>query len=433
MPDITRRTILATTAAGAAALAAPAIARTARGTFPQGFLWGASTAGHQVEGNNTNSDCWLMEHVKPTIFAEPSGDACNSFVLWETDLDLVKDMGLNAYRFSLEWARIEPAPGQFSVAMLDHYKRIIEGCHARGITPVITFNHYTMPIWRAAGGGWNDPDMPALFARFCDRAARHLADGMGYAATLNEPNLAGLLGELLPASLLDGDRAMAQACGKATGSGKFYGGLSLHVDDPVGLTTRLIAGHKQGRAAIKAVRGDLPVGVTLAMVDDQGPGAEKMRAKLYGRWLEAVKGDDFLGVQNYSRTIWGEQGKLPVPAGAQTNMMGDEVYPPSLANTVSYAHAATGCPILVTEHGVSCTDDSIRAAFIPAALQELKKTIDEGVPVKGYMHWSLIDNFEWIFGYRIKFGLHSFDPITFKRTAKPSASVLGKIARTNTV
>jgi beta-glucosidase len=180
------------------ALTAPPMALQAAGkakpfnpAFPQGFLWGASTAAHQVEGNNTASDVWFLEHMKPTVYVEPSGDAANSFLLWERDLDLVKSLGLNAYRFSLEWARIEPEQGQFSIAMLDHYKAMIAGCHARGLTPVVTFNHFTTPRWFAAKGGWHSDESPALFARFCDKAARHLADGIAYATTLNEPNLSG--------------------------------------------------------------------------------------------------------------------------------------------------------------------------------------------------------------------------------------------------
>jgi beta-glucosidase len=121
--DLGRRTFLASGAAGALAVnAAAALAAPAVRQFPKGFLWGTATAGHQVEGNNSNSDTWALEHITPTAFREPSGDACDSFHRWPLDLDIVRNLGLNTYRFSLEWARIEPVPGQFSVAMLDHYK-----------------------------------------------------------------------------------------------------------------------------------------------------------------------------------------------------------------------------------------------------------------------------------------------------------------------
>jgi len=406
-------------------------------SFPKAFMWGVATAGHQVEGNNVNSDCWVMENVKPTIFAEPSGDADNSFALWATDLDLVKALGLNTYRFSLEWARIEPERGLWSIAMLDHYKSMIEGCQARGITPMVTFNHYTTPRWFAAAGGWTAPDSADHFTRFCDRAARHLSTGIGYATTLNEPNIMRILRFVLPKPVLDGQRAMLDAAARACGSAKFVGGNAVNPEDVDLMTRNLLAGHKAGRLAIKSVRPDLPVGVSLSMFDDQAVGPDsrrdKVRDELYGAWMEAVHGDDFFGVQNYERVRWDANGKLPTPASAIHNDAGGEVYAPSLANAVRYAYKAAGVPIIVSEHGVNTHDDRIRAALIPAALAELKLAIDEGVPVKGYMHWSLLDNFEWIGGFSGQLGLCTVDRTTFKRTPKLSAAVYSGIARRNSI
>jgi beta-glucosidase len=437
---IDRRSLLSAATIGAALAGAPALARAAASgprAFPKGFVWGAATAGHQVEGNNVNADSWVLENVKPTVYSQPSGDAANSFVMWAADLDCARALGLNAYRFSLEWARIEPEPGQFSVAMLDHYKAMIAGCHARGLAPVVTFNHYTTPRWFAAHGGWTHPDAPALFARFCDRAARHLADGMAYATTLNEPNIMNVLRVVLPPPVIAAQHAMLTAAAKASGTASFAAGNAIEIDQVDAATTLLIAGHKAGRAAIKAVRGNLPVGLSLSMFDDQaaGPRSQRdaMRSKLYGRWLEAVKGDDFLGVQNYERKVWGADGALPAPAGATLNYSGSEVYAASLGGAVRYAHAATGLPIFVTEHGVGTDDDAIRAALIPAALTGLHGAMTEGVPVIGYCHWSLVDNFEWIFGFKVHFGLHRIDPVSFARTPKPSAATYAAIVRANAV
>jgi beta-glucosidase len=403
--------------------------------FPKGFLWGAATAGHQVEGNNVNSDIWLLENVKPTMFAERSGDADNSLALWETDLDLVRRFGLNTYRFSLEWARIEPEPGFFSNAMLDHYKAMISGCHARGLTPVVSFNHFTTPRWFAALGGWTSAQSPGLFARFCDHAARALADGMGHATTLNEPNTVSIMADVFPPQAIGLLRAMNAAAAKACNAPAFSNAM---VPDPGSIETilpNLIAAHKQGRSAIKAVRGNLPVGVTLAISDDQaaspGSARDAKRKAYYGSWFEAAKGDDFLGVQNYERAVWGPQSPLPPPSGAVLNESGREVYAPSLANAVRYAHAETKLPILITEHGISTADDRVRASFIPAALAELGRAVAEGVPVTGYVHWSLLDNFEWIFGYSRRLGLCTVDRSTFARTPKPSFDVLGGIAQRN--
>jgi beta-glucosidase len=420
--------------AGTALAASSAIASPEkRDRFPKSFLWGAATAGHQVEGSNVNADCWVLEHVKPTVYAQPSGDAANSFVLWPVDLDLVKSMGLNAYRFSLEWSRIEPEDGEFSVAMVDHYKAIIDGCHARGLAPIVTFNHYTTPRWFARQGGWTNPKSPQLFARFCGRAARHLGGGISHATTLNEPNLFNLLRVILPSSMTAAFKPMLIAAARASATDKFVAGNAVAPEDVDVMTANLILGHKAGREAIKSIVPQLPVGVSLAMPFDEASGPsslrDQMRARMYQPWLDAVRGDDFLGVQNYERQVWDAKGRLPATPGAPVNYAGSEVYPPSLAGAVRYAHEATGLPILVTEHGVGTNDDTIRANLIPPALRELRAAMDSGVPVKGYCHWSLIDNFEWIFGYRVKFGLHSLDPVTFKRTPKPSAAVYSAIAK----
>lgn len=444
-----RRHFLCTAGAAGAMALAPGGALAAAGTsrvagplaFPAGFRWGAATAAYQVEGNNINSDIWPIERAPGTPYAEPAGDAANSFELWATDLDLCQRLGLNTYRFSLEWARIEPRAGEISLAMLDHYKRMIEGCHARGLTPFVTFNHFTTPIWFAARGGWSNPEAPALFARFCDIAARHLADGVGYAATLNEPNLAGLLPIVLPAEigawLLKADQAVAETVARAQGVPLYLAGNGIWYPDPAVIQAHLLQGHAQGRAAIKAVRGDLPVGATLAIVDDQAAGRnslrDAMREKLYNPWLRAARADDFVGVQNYERAVWDAHGKLPPAPAGDHNMGGAEVYPASLAGAVRHAHAVAKVPVFVTEHGVNSPDDGVRQRLIPAALRELHKAIAEGVPVLGYCHWSLIDNYEWGFGYKPQFGLHTLDRKTFARTPKPSAAVLAAIARANAV
>jgi beta-glucosidase len=409
-----------------------------RKRFPEGFIWGAATAGHQVEGNDVNSDIWFLEQLQPTLFAERVGDANNSLELWPVDLDLVRSLNLNAYRFSLEWSRIEPEPGQFSVAMLDHYLRIIEGCRARGLQPLVSFNHFATPRWFAARGGWTNSESPALFERFCGRAARHLAKPIGRATTLNEPNLLRLLAWLdLPPAMKDLQRAMLDKAARTLGVAKFAAANAANAEDLDAMQTNLLEGHRRGRLAIKAARPDLPVGISLAVVDDQAVGThsrrDEKRAQVYGAWLEAVKGDDFVGVQNYERAQYDEKGAVPPPHGVPLDGMGREIYPPSLANAVRYVHEQTARPILITEHGLVGDDDAQRAAFIPAALAHLADLMTAGVPVLGYVHWTLMDNFEWIFGYKPHFGLCSVDRQTFKRTPKPSAAVLAAIARSNAV
>lgn len=439
---ISRRTFLeATMAMAVAPIAVAKATPRIEPAFPRDFLWGTATSGHQIEGNNVNADAWLLENVEPTVYAEPSGDAANSFELWPQDLDLIMALGLNTYRFSLEWSRIEPEPGMFSVAMLDHYKAMIVGCLERGIKPMVTFNHFTTPRWFAARGAWTDVDAADIFARYCDRAARHLAADIAYATTLNEPNLIWVIRNGLSPETYAGFKAVIDAmyvqASRITGSTRFIAGNTINVDDIDGYTEKLIAAHKAGRAAIKAARTNLPVGVSLAMGDEHAVGEDSLRDEIrvrsYGAWLEAASEDDFLGVQNYGRTLWDANGTVEPPSGGDRNAAGDEVYPASLANVVRYASSVAQVPIIVTEHGVNTDDDTVRARLIPAALTELKMAMDDGVPVMGYMHWSLLDNFEWIFGYKYKYGLVAVDRATFERTPKPSASVYSEIARKNSL
>jgi beta-glucosidase len=304
---------------------------------------------------------------------------------------------------------------------------------------MVTFNHFTTPKWFAGEGGWTNPESSDLFARYCEKATRHLGADIGYATTLNEPNLTLAVAASVPelvAPFAKYIEAMSDAAGKAMGSSQFRLTNLMPIDVARASLPNMIAAHQKGREAIKSIRAELPVGVSLAMGDEQGyaPRRDEVRRGAYGDWLQAVKGDDFLGVQNYSRNVWGADGKrVPPPPGAKKGSNGDEVYAPSLAGAVRFAHAASGCPILVTEHGVGTDDDTIRAELIPAALRELRMAIDEGVPVIGYTHWTLLDNFEWIYGYKAKFGLCSVDRATFKRTPKPSAFVFGAIAKRNAV
>ncbi|PPC77971.1 beta-glucosidase, partial [Pokkaliibacter plantistimulans] len=284
-------------AASGPMLSAKAAPKAGQIRFPDNFIWGAASAGHQVEGNNLNADIWLLENVKPSIFHEPSGDAANSLELWEVDLDLAKNLGLNAYRFSIEWARVEPEPGRFSQAMLDHYKRIIEGCHQRGLLPLVTFNHFTSPIWFSAQGGWTNQEAPALFARYSAKVAEQMADAIGYAVTFNEPNILRLLRALnLPQGMWQGQRAMLAAAAKASNSDRFCCINAANFEDLDAMTAQLIEGHKLGTQAIKAANSKLPVGFSLAMFDDQAAGENSLRdakrQELYGDWFKAAATSD---------------------------------------------------------------------------------------------------------------------------------------------
>lgn len=349
---------------------------------------------------------------------------------------MVRALGLNCYRFSLEWSRIEPDQGYFSQAMLDHYKAVITGCRQRDITPVVTFNHFAAPRWFAALGGWEVAEAAGRFARYCGHTARALAGDIGYATTLNEPNALRLLPWLrlpFPADYKVKQESMLKAAAKACGSDQFS---PFVTGDPRRMLDSTLTAHIQGYAAIKAVRPDLPVGVSLAITDDQAVGPnnkrDEKRRDVYGAWMDVCRQHaDFVGVQNYTRQLLDKNGPLPPPANAELGQTGDEIFPSSLEGAIGYAHEATGKPIMITENGVATTDDTLRARYIPQAIASVSRAVRAGTPVLGYVHWSLLDNFEWVFGYGPKFGLVAVNRDTQQRTPKPSAKVFGSIARNN--
>ena len=403
--------------------------------FPKGFLWGAATAAHQVEGNNVSSDLWVIEHLKDSMFREPSGDACDHYHLYEQDISTIADLGLNAYRFSIEWARIEPERGFFSRAELQHYRRMLEACHRRNITPLVTYSHFTVPYWFAREGGWENPDSPSLFATYCEHATRSLGDLTAYAATFNEPDILHLLrwvtfpDDAPGSTLIEKMGTSRDTIRRQLNCPVFSNFLFA---DAAKSRQNMLAAHEKGKAAIKSVRGNLPVGLTLAMEDDQPAGSDshvdQKRADVYGPWLNLAKKDDYIGVQTYTRSRVAAKN-LPPPDGAKLTQMGYEFYPESLEHTIRYASKETGIPVIVTENGVGTEDDKERIDYINRALQGVKRCLADGVDVRGYIHWSLLDNFEWVFGYMPKFGLIAVDRETQKRTPKPSAMLLGSIAR----
>jgi len=401
--------------------------------FPEGFVWGAATAAHQVEGGNVNSDSWALENTSPSLFREPSGDAVDQYHRFADDMAIVAGLGLGAYQFSIEWARIEPAEGVFSKAALDHYQRCIDACRTRGIAPVLTFHHFTLPLWQARRGGFTDPQFPDRFARFCEHAAKALS-GFDTACTINELNLPLFIRQDV-IKRLDTEKGRARVAAAEAVLGGPIDRFFLYTPREVILNQGLAA-HAKGRDAIKAAHPRCQVGVTLALQDEQAePGAEALRDQrrndFYGVCLDAVAGDDFIGVQTYSRVVAKRDGSVGPEAGHARTMMGYEDRPQALAETCRFAWKRTKTPILVTENGWAGEDDRRRAAFVAEALSELHGAIAEGVDVRGYFYWSLLDNFEWSLGYGPKFGIIGVDRATQRRGIKPSAAALGEIARAN--
>jgi beta-glucosidase len=430
----TRRETLATLAASSLINAAPSFAasRQMGVKAPRGFLWGAAISAHQSEGNDVNSDCWLLENLAETVFKEPSGDACDSYHRYAQDFDIAKAMGLNCYRFGIEWARIEPEEGTFSQAALDHYVRVLVACRQRGLLPVLTFNHFTVPRWFAMRGGWEVADSADLFARFCERATQALGSYIGMASPFNEANI-HLLYKLLRMGVRP-DRSIQQAkmiaaAAAATHSPKFS---SLLFANPDKIDGHLLDAHAKAYQAIKAGPGDFPVGVTLSTQEIQAVGehslAPMVEDMIYGRWWDAVNASDFVGVQTYTRVRLDDKAVVPVP-GAESTAAGYEYYPAALGATIRLAAQKTDKPIYVTESGMATDDDRRRVAWVDETLAEVGKCIADGIPVKSYMYWSLLDNFEWTSGYGQHFGMVAVDRKTFKRTPKPSAWHYGRRAK----
>jgi beta-glucosidase len=383
--------------------------------FPDRFVWGTATAAHQIEGGNVNNDWWVFEHDPASGCAEVSGDACDSFNRFEEDIALVAGLGLSAYRFSLEWSRIEPEEGEFSAVALDHYRRMAAACHEHGVLPVVTFHHFTHPRWLADVGTWEAPHAVERFTRFCERATAHLGDLIGMAATLNEPNVVATMGwrfGIFPPGVRDRDRRNA-------------------------VNEVLVDAHRSAVEAIRSGPGDFPVGLTLSMTDYQlQPGGEewleRIRRPSEDVFLEGTEGDDFIGVQAYTRMRVGPDGALGGEVGVPTTQMGYEYWPEALEGTIRRAWEKTGgLPVYVTENGIGTDDDRARIEYVERALRGLRRCLDEGIDVRGYFYWSLLDNFEWVLGYVPTFGMVEVDRKTFERHPKPSAGWFSSVAQAN--
>jgi beta-glucosidase len=415
-------------------------------TFPDRFLWGTATAGHQVEGGNDNSDWWEFENRADSPCREPSGSAIEHFKRYPQDMALLAGLGLNAYRFSVEWPRIEPAEGEFDTTMLDHYRRMVEVCRKNKLSPMVTLNHFTLPLWLAKRGGWLAPSAPRMFERFARRTVEALGDGIDWYCTLNEPGWV--------------------AFGGYGGGGSFPPMVS-GLDNWKAAINAQIEAHKRGRAVVKQLQPRAMVGLTNAMSEweHNAGGASAVRfAQHMGedQFIRAAEEDDFFGVQTYTRNVV----NIPRPAGAALSLglaippigrrlsglarrqaphsdafkdpttrrtqMGWEFRPQAVAWTVRRAaQMLPGKPIVVTEHGVATSNDEERVEFITEGLRALHATIADGIPLRGYIHWSAFDNFEWAAGYAMEFGLIAVDRATQVRTLKPSAKFFGQIARAN--
>ncbi len=426
--------------------------------FPKDFLVGAATAAHQVEGNNIHSDYWAMEQMKTTAFAEPSLDAVDHYNRYEEDIRLLASAGLNAYRFSIEWARIEPEEGKFDEAEIEHYRKVIRCCRENGVTPMVTLLHFTSPKWLICKGGWEAETVVADFTKYVRYVMENLGSEMELVCTINEANM-GLQMKAITERYIRQMKAMMAKIQAGTASDsqvqvgmnlqKMMQGQEMAAKENAAVfgtpqpqtfvsarTERgdqlVMEAHRAAMAVIREVAPHVKAGLSLSVHDIQAvPGgeerAEKEWVEEFIHYLPYIQGDDFLGVQNYTRSLIGADGIQPNPEGAELTQMGYEFYPEALENVLRRVAKDWKGIIYVTENGIGTADDSRRMAFIETATDGVARCMADGLPIKGYFYWSLMDNFEWQKGYSMTFGLIAVDRSTQTRMPKDSLRLLGQV------
>ena len=397
------------------------------------FLWGAGTSSHQVEGNNRLNDWWAWEEAGK--LKKSSGLAADQYNRFEADLDIAQSLGHNAHRFSLEWSRIEPTPGFYSEEAITHYGRLIDACRRRGLEPIVTLNHFTLPLWFAVKGGWTSPSCVDSFIRYVGMVSHRLGDKIHWWVTLNEPTVQVFYGYIY-------------GCWPP-GEKSFSNGIRA--------LENMIRAHQAAYAVIHAQakqRGQNPpprVGLAHHMrcydpcrrwsLTDRI--SVFVREHLANRWvLKACRSQmDFIGINYYTRDFlhgpgWNFLGLLGSPcdnpkhhpeAGPRTGM-GWEIYPEGLHRLLMGLKKYRR-PVLMCENGIWVPDDAVRWDFIRRHIEQMKAAMQDGVDVAGYLYWSLIDNFEWADGFAPRFGLVEVDYPTQARRIRPSAEKLAQLIR----
>jgi beta-glucosidase len=419
--------------------------------FPDNFLWGVSTAAHQFEGGNLLNQWYEWECAGRVRSRDRCGAACDWWRNAERDLDLCASLGLNSLRLSVEWSRIEPERGQWNLEAVERYRTILRELHKRSIRPIISLHHFTHPIWFERRGGFTHPAGPGGFAVFASRAAEFFGDLCSDWVTFNEPNVytafGYLFGEFPPGKRLDLRLAILALIGIHKAHALAYD--RLHAKQPnaqVGMATNYIV----FRAASQN-----PLDRWLAGAYHQLFNLSTLHFLQQGElpstwWLPVVrmpeaKGKiDFIGLNVYNRLHvhfpypFGRDygpGGLFVPQDVPQGDRGAELpYGEAHPEAVSHAvrdYAELGKPLLVLENGVPDHSDRIRPWVMVNTLREIAGLIQEGYDVRGYFHWSLVDNFEWNEGWTLRFGLYELDHATQARRPRPSAELYRNIIACN--
>ncbi|MDR7544037.1 MAG: family 1 glycosylhydrolase [Armatimonadota bacterium] len=414
--------------------------------FPRGFRWGTATSAYQVEGNNTASDWWVWEQQPGRIAGGGrSGLACDWWRNAERDFDLMAALHQNAARISIEWARLEPRADRWDDAALARYLEMLRALRDRGMEPLVTLNHFTLPQWVAERGGWLWDEIAAAFGAYAGRIVRAAAPLVDSWVTLNEP-----VGYLVNAYLLGRfppGRTSLPALARALGNS-----LRAHA-----------AAYRAIHAAQPSARVGVAADLRPAMPANEGSPAQRWLARQLDHvvnWMyldalasgrlsgplglalsvsEAARTMDYVGVNYYScsrlafdlrrpRALFVRH--RPRPEAGMSDDGYSEVYPNGLLAVLRRVRRY-GLPVFITENGLADADDDLRPRFIVEHLRRVAQAIAEGVPVLGYYHWSLVDNFEWADGWNLRFGLYHLDQTTQLRTQRPSAALYGEICRHN--
>ncbi len=425
--------------------------------FPKEFRWGCATSSHQVEGNNTNNDWWAWEQSEGHIRnGQKSGLACDWWNNAERDFDLAAQLNNNAHRLSVEWSRIEPSEGKWDEAAIERYRQMLQGLRQRNIEPMVTLHHFTTPQWLAERGGWEDPAILPIFERFAEKVAGALGDLCELWCTVNEPLIYVVLG------WMSGTSEEADHHQVSFPPGKHEPDLALAVAE------NLLRGHALAYQAIHRIQPAARVGLVHQMIDIQAANPNSpldrfvvgqrdrlinqsaLEAVFHGKLARFVgskqakhiKGTmDFIGLNYYTRHILAFDRHTPdalfskqvfPPDVAMSDGKYGEIYPDGLGRLLKRV-SRYGVPIYITENGLPDADDDQRPAFLIAHLRQIWWAIQCNIPVLGYYHWSLVDNFEWAEGWNLRFGLIDVNPETQERKIRPSGQLYGEIAGANAI
>lgn len=392
-------------------------------TFPEGFLWGAATSAYQVEGNCTHSDWWEWGVLGKI---PPQGQACDQYHRFKEDFDLIKSLGHNAHRLGIEWSRIEPEDGRFDENEIEHYRTVLKTLKEKGVTVMLTLHHFSNPLWFSKKGGWESFKAPYYFERFVKKIVPEIKDLVDLWITINEP------GVLMWGGYLSGKWPPQKKSNLAA--------LKVFLN--------LIRAHKKAYKAIHKIKPSARVGIAHNVASFDVFHDHSLRENLLKVYYDKVlnhsfytftgmKYHDFLGINYYFHHYISLSGKTRLPSPIDVSVvkkdvtdMGWEIHPDGIFD-VLVDLSDYKKPIYITENGLASTNDDRRARFLIAYLKEIYHAIAMGADVRGYFHWSLIDNYEWADGFGPRFGLIEIDYNTLKRTPRPSGFLYKDIIKNN--